>query len=200
MPLILTDEQQMLADAAGGFLAERAPVAHLRQLRDSRDPDGLSRELWRAFGEMGFAGVIIPEAHGGSGLGAVEAGVVAEALGRTLTPSPFLSSGVPAAPTLIDGGGEAQQSAWLPKIAAVAALVAHALDDGPKQNPAPVAVAAERAGNGFRLNGAKSFVVDGHVADQLIVAARTSGPPGDPDGLTLFLLDPSAAGLTTERT
>src|SRR5690606_38164299 len=86
MPLILTEEQTMLKEAADGILNEKAPIAHLRKLRDSRDPAGVSRELWRAFGEMGFAGVIIPEAHGGSGLGAVEAGVVAEALGRTLTP------------------------------------------------------------------------------------------------------------------
>ena len=74
MPLILTEEQTMLQDAADGFLNERAPIAHLRQLRDSRDPDGVSRDLWRAFGEMGFAGVVIPEEDGGSGLGAVEAG------------------------------------------------------------------------------------------------------------------------------
>ena len=100
MPLILTEEQAMLKEAADGFLGEHAPIAHLRKLRDSRDADGVSRELWRAFGEMGFAGVIIPEARGGSGLGAVEAGVVAEALGRTLTPSPFMGSGVLAATVL----------------------------------------------------------------------------------------------------
>ena len=92
MPLILTEEQTMLQDAADGFLNEHAPIAHLRKLRDSRDPDGVSRDLWRAFGEMGFAGVVIPEADGGSGLGAVEAGVIAESLGRTLTPSPFMGS------------------------------------------------------------------------------------------------------------
>ena len=97
MPLILSDEQPMLDEAADGFLSEHAPIAHLRKLRDSHDPDGVSRDLWRSFGEMGFAGVLIPEDHGGSGLGAVEAGVVAEALGRTLTPSPFLASGVLAA-------------------------------------------------------------------------------------------------------
>ena len=73
MPLILTEEQTMLQDAADGFLNEQAPIAHLRKLRDSRDPDGVSRDLWRAFGEMGFAGVVIPEADGGSDLGAVEA-------------------------------------------------------------------------------------------------------------------------------
>ena len=63
MPLILTEEQTLLKDAADGFLSEHAPIAHLRKLRDSRDADGVSRDLWRAFGEMGFAGVIIPEAR-----------------------------------------------------------------------------------------------------------------------------------------
>ncbi|HYC99007.1 acyl-CoA dehydrogenase [Brevundimonas sp.] len=193
MPLILTEEQMMLKAAADGFLAENAPIAHLRKLRDSRDADGVSRELWRAFGEMGFAGVVIPEEHGGSGLGAVEAGVIAEALGRTLTPSPFLGSGVLAARVLTGGSGE-QQAAWLPRIAAGEAIVALAVDEGPKHAPARMAATAERSGNGFRLNGAKGFVLDGHVADALIVAARTE------EGIGLFLVDPSTDGVTVERT
>ena len=102
MPLILTEEQTMLQDAADGFLNEQAPIAHLRKLRNERDADGVSRDLWRAFGEMGFAGVIIPEAMGGMGLGAVEAGVIAESLGRTLTPSPYLGSSILSAKVLIE--------------------------------------------------------------------------------------------------
>jgi acyl-CoA dehydrogenase len=193
MSLILSEEQAMLKEAADGFLAETAPIAHLRKLRDARDPDGVSRDLWRAFGEMGFAGVVIPEEHGGSGLGAVEAGVVAEALGRTLTPSPFLGSGVLSA-TVLKGGSAAQQGAWLPRIAAGEAIVALAVDEGPKHAPAKMATRAKRSGNGFRLTGAKGFVLDGHVADALIVAALTE------NGLTLFLVDPKAAGIEIERT
>ena len=197
MPLILTDEQQMLAEAADGFLNEQAPIAHLRKLRDGGDPDGLSRDLWRAFGEMGFSGVLIPEDRGGSGLGAVEAGVVAEALGRTLTPSPFLSSAVLSAAALKAGSDE-QQAAWLPRIAAGEAIVSLAVDEGAKHGPHRIAATAERSGNGFRLNGAKGFVLDGHVADALIVAARTSGE--GMEGLTLFLVDSMAAGVQIERT
>jgi len=193
MPLILTEEQTMLQEAADGFLAERAPVAHLRKLRGTRDADGVDRALWRAFGEMGFAGVIIPEALGGSGLGAVEAGVIAESLGRTLTPSPFFGSSVLSASALLHGS-EAQQRAWMPRIAAGDAIVALAVDEGAKHRPAAIATTAERAGNGFRLNGAKGFVLDGHVADALIVAARTDG------GLTLFLVDPKTSGVAVERT
>ena len=194
MPLILTEEQTMLKDAADGFLSENAPIAHLRKLRDSRDADGVSRDLWRAFGEMGFAGVIIPEEHGGSGLGAVEAGVVAEALGRTLTPSPFMGSGVLSAKVLVDGGSAEQQAAWLPRIAAGEAMLALAIDEGGKHAPSRWTTTAERAGNGFRLNGAKGFVLDGHVADALIVAALTE------NGLTLFLVDPKTSGVEIERT
>ncbi|WP_295244791.1 acyl-CoA dehydrogenase [uncultured Brevundimonas sp.] len=193
MPLILTEEQTMLQDAADGFLNEQAPIAHLRKLRDERDADGVSRDLWRAFGEMGFAGVIIPEALGGMGLGAVEAGVIAESLGRTLTPSPYLGSSILSAKVLIDGGSQAQQ-AWLPRIAAGEAILALAVDEGAKHAPSRITTRAERAGNGFKLNGAKAFVLDGHVADALIVVATAE------EGVTLFLVDPATAGVEIERT
>ncbi|HRO32580.1 MAG TPA: acyl-CoA dehydrogenase family protein [Brevundimonas sp.] len=193
MPLILTEEQTMLQQAADGFLNEQAPIAHLRQLRDDRDPEGVSRDLWRAFGDMGFAGVLIPEAHGGMGLGAVEAGVIAESLGRALTPSPFFGTAVLAARTLA-AGSEDQRAEWLPRMAAGQAIVSLALDEGAKHRPDRIATTAERAGNGFTLKGAKAMVLDGHVADALIVAARTD------EGTTLFLVDPKAAGVMVERT
>jgi alkylation response protein AidB-like acyl-CoA dehydrogenase len=194
MPLILTEEQTMLKEAADGFLNENAPIAHLRALRDNHDADGVSRDLWKAFGEMGFAGVIIPEEHGGSGLGAVEAGVFAEALGRTLTPSPFMGTGILSAKILTDGGSPEQQAAWLPRIAAGEAILSLALDEGVKHRPSNIATIAERSGNGFKLNGAKGFVLDGHVANALIVAAKTE------EGLSLFLVDPKTAGVEIERT
>ena len=193
MPLILTEEQTMLEEAARGFLAEAAPIAHLRQLRDSRDPDGVSRDLWACFGEMGFAGVMIPEAHGGSGLGAVEAGVIAEAVGRNLTPSPFLSTGV-LATVALKGGSDAQQGRWLPEIASGRLIAALALDEGRKHRPEAIETTAVRSGNGFRLDGSKAMVVDGHLADLLIVAARTD------EGVGLFLVDPDADGVEVERT
>jgi len=194
MPLILTEEQTMLAETAQGFLAEQAPLSSLRTLRDTRDPDGLSRDLWRGFGEMGLAGVIIPEAYGGSGLGAVEAGVVAEAVGRSLAPSPFLSTGLLAARALIDGGDAAQKQDWLPRFAAGEAIAALALDEGAKHRPDKIQTRAERSGNGWKLKGSKALVVNGHIADVLIVAALTD------DGLGLFLVDPKASGVSCERT
>ncbi len=91
MALVLNEEQSMLRDSARGLISDKAPVAHLRKLRDTKDATGFSRELWSTFAEMGFAGLLVPEDFGGSGLGCVEAGVVMEEIGRTLMPSPFLS-------------------------------------------------------------------------------------------------------------
>ena len=90
MALVLNEEQSMLRDSARGLIGDRAPIAHLRKLRDSRDPLGYSRELWKEFAEMGFAGILVPEDNGGSALGHVEAGVVMEEIGRNLTPSPLV--------------------------------------------------------------------------------------------------------------
>lgn len=200
MPLLLNDEQTMLRDTARGFLAENGPVAHLRRLRDTRDADGFSRDLWKGFAEMGFTGILAPEAYGGLGLGHVEAGVVMEEIGRNLTPSPFLSTALLAVSTLTRGGSEAHKAEHLPAIVAGERLFALAVDEHAKHGPHRTAMRAERSGNGFRLNGTKTFVVDGHVADRLIVAARTAGAPGETDGLTLFLVDPKAKGVAAERT
>jgi acyl-CoA dehydrogenase len=200
MALVLTEEQEMLQESARGFLAEKAPVAALRKLRDEKSEDGFSRALWKEMAEMGWAGVLVDEAHGGSGFGFVGAGVLAEEMGRTLTASPFLSTSILAATALSKFAGEAAKDAHLPAIAAGRTLFAFAVDEGRKHAPAKTAMRAEKAGNGFRLSGAKTFVADGHVADKLIVAARTAGAPGEEAGLTLFLVDANAKGVARERT
>ncbi|WP_315812018.1 acyl-CoA dehydrogenase family protein [Bradyrhizobium sp. SZCCHNR2028] len=200
MPLLLTEEQSMLRDSARGLISDHAPVSHLRKLRDTRDETGFSRELWATFAEMGFAGLLVPEEHGGSALGAVEAGVVMEEIGRTLMPSPFLATAVLSASALTRAGSAAQKSEYLPKIASGALLAALALDEGAKHRPLHTALQAVRSGNGFKLTGAKAMVVDGHVADLLLVVARSAGAPGEREGLTLFLVDPKAKGVAIERT
>jgi alkylation response protein AidB-like acyl-CoA dehydrogenase len=200
MALVLNEEQSLLRDSARGLIGDKAPVSHLRQLRDSKDAAGFSRDLWRSFAEMGFSGLLVPDEFGGSGLGCVEAGVVMEEIGRTLMPSPFLSTAVLAASALSRGGSVAQKSEHLPKIADGSLLAALAVDEGAKHRPLQTKMQAMRSGNGFKLNGAKAFVVDGHTADLLIVAARTAGAAGERGGLTLFLVDPKAKGIETERT
>jgi alkylation response protein AidB-like acyl-CoA dehydrogenase len=200
MALVLTEEQSLLRDSARGLISDKAPVSHLRQLRDAKDATGFSRELWKTFAEMGFSGLLVPEDFGGSGLGCVEAGVVMEEIGRTLMPSPFLSTAVLAASALSRGGSAAQKAEHLPKISAGSLIAALAIDEGAKHRPLQTRLQAVRSGNGFKLNGAKAFVVDGHVADLLIVAARTAGSAGEREGVTLFLVDPKTKGIATERT
>ena len=200
MALVLTEEQSMLRDSARGLISDKAPVAHLRGLRDAKDTTGFSRELWKTFAEMGFSGLLVPDQFGGSGLGCVEAGIVMEEIGRTLMPSPFLATSVLAASALVRGGSDAQKAQHLPKIADGSLLAALAIDEGAKHRPLQTKLQATRSGNGFKLSGDKAFVVDGHTADLLIVAARSAGSAGDKNGLTLFLVDPKAKGLAIERT
>ena len=197
MPLYHTDDQAMLRDSAAPFIADSAPVAHLRGLRDSNDQTGFSRDLWKQFAEMGFTGMLVPEAHGGLGLGHAEAGIVLEEIGRNLTPSPFLATSVAAAATLSAAGG-AMANEWLPRIAAGDAVIALAIDEGPRHRPERSALSATRAGNGFKLSGTKTFVLHGHVADMVLVVARTAGAPGESDGLTIFAVPQGAAGISAD--
>jgi len=200
MPLVLNDEQIMLRDNARGFLSKKAPIAHLRHLRDTHDADGFSRPLWKDFVEMGWAGILVPQNYGGLGLGHVEAGVVMEELGRTLTPSPFLSTAILAANALARAGNEKQKSEYLSRIVAGDLIGTLAVDESAKHRPEKTAMAATRSGSGLTLNGAKTFVLDGHVANLFIVAARTAGSPGETKGVTLFLVDSTAKGIRAERT
>src|SRR4029077_472326 len=175
MPLVLSDEQIMLRDNARGFLSKKAPIAHLRHLRDTHDADGFSRPLWKDFVEMGWAGILVPQNYGGLGLGHVEAGVVMEELGRTLTPSPFLSTTVLAATAIARAGTDKQRRKYLSLIVAGELIASLAVDETAKHHPEKTAMSAARAGNSFKLNGAKTFVIDGHVAHLLITVARTAG-------------------------
>ncbi len=200
MALVLTEEQQMLRDAARGFLDEKAPVSALRKLRDTNDETGFSRDLWKEMAEMGWAGILVGEDYGGADFGFVGAGVLAEEMGRTLTASPFLSTSILAATALQKLGGDAQRQEHLPKISAGEAVFALAVDETRKHGPQKTAMKAEKHGNGFKLSGDKTFVADGQVADNIIVAARTAGAPGDAEGITLFLVDAAAKGVARERT
>ncbi len=192
MPLYLDDDQTVLQDTIRDFVAEHAPVSHMRALRDADDATGFSRDLWKQFAEMGFTGILIGEDQGGLGLGHVEAGVVLEEIGRNLSPSPFLSTAVAAVEAL---KGTGQSERWFPGIIAGETVAALAIDEGAKHRDT-VAMTAERSGNGFKLTGAKRFVTHGHTADLIIVAARTGGSADDKDGITLFAVPKDAAGLT----
>ncbi|WP_353228379.1 acyl-CoA dehydrogenase family protein [Novosphingobium sp.] len=195
MPLYHTEDQAMLADTVTGFIGEHGAIKpQLRSLRDAGDAAGYDPALWKQFAEMGLTGILVPEADGGLGLGHVEAGIVLREVGRNLTPSPFLSTAVIGASALVHGSDDIK-GRYLPGILAGDTVLALALDEGAKHRPERIGLRAEKAGNGFRLTGVKSFVVHGPSADALIVAARTAGSDGDDDGITLFAVPRDAAGI-----
>src|SRR5262245_28275634 len=194
--MTLNDDQRLLQDTVRPFMAEEGAIKpQLRHWRDTGCTDGFGTALWKQFGELGLTGILIPESQGGAGLGAVEAGVVLEEIGRNLTPSPFLTTAVAAVRAL---EGSAQAERWFPGILAGETVAALAIDEGKHHNPAGVALEAKRQGNGFVLNGAKQFVVHGNSADVILVAARTGGSPGEIDGLTLFAVEKGAGGVEVE--
>ena len=200
MALTLTAEQKLLQDNARQFVREAAPVEHLRRLRDARDATGFSRELWREMAKLGWAGIVFPEAYGGSGLGFTELGVVLEECGRTLVPTPIVSSVLLCGGLLLEGGDDAQKQSVLPAIARGESVVALACEEAPRWDPYRVALEAEPHGAGYKLRGHKNFVLDGHVADQLIVTARTGGSSDQRSGISLFLVDARQKGVKIERT
>jgi alkylation response protein AidB-like acyl-CoA dehydrogenase len=200
MSLVLTEEQELIKQGAAEFLKEHAPVTHLREMRDTEDPTGFSKALWREMAELGWTGIPFEEDLGGAGLGFAELGVVLEECGRTLAPYPFLSTVVLGGGAVALGGSEAQKQAILQGVCKGDTLLALAFQETSRFAPFAIDTKAEKNGEGYRLSGKKIFVLDGHVADQLIVAARTSGAAGEQAGITLFLVDPNADGCTIERT
>jgi alkylation response protein AidB-like acyl-CoA dehydrogenase len=195
--MLLTDDQKMLQETAASFLAEEGGIAkQLRHWRDTGCTDGYGTALWKQFGELGLTGICIPESHGGLGLGATEAALVLEEIGRNLTPSPFLTTAVVGASAI---AGTAHGERWYPQILSGEAVLALAIDEGPRHAPEQNALGATRLGNGFVLNGSKQFVVHGNSADMVLTVARTAGSPGETDGLTIFAVPKDVAGLSVER-
>ncbi|MDF1728454.1 MAG: acyl-CoA/acyl-ACP dehydrogenase [Sulfitobacter sp.] len=187
--LVRTEEEVMLADMARGFLDGSAPVKKLRQMRDANQTHDAA--LWKEMADMGWAGVLVPEEAGGSDMGFAAANVIAEEMGKTLVVSPFLSTAVIAA-TALRQVSDARASDALARIASGEATYALAIDEGVKFNPDGTALEARADGNGFRLTGKKQFVVDGALADRLLVLARTA------DGLTLFDIPADREGIIRE--
>ena len=200
MSMLLNEEQTLLKDSARGFFEEKLPIAALRALRDSKDQTGFDRDLWGEMAEMGWAGVLIPEAYGGVEFGYKGLGQVLEEAGRTLAASPLVSTVLLCGPLILAAGSEEQKQEILPAIASGDRIMALALEEAPRHAPTKITTRAEKITDGYSLCGQKTFVLDGHVADQLIVVARTSGEPGDQHGLSLFVVDGNAKGLTCTRT
>lgn len=195
MTFILTEEQNMLREAARDYTSGELSLTYFRKQRDE-GKNGKDTAAWAAMAEMGWAGVLVPEDFGGSDFGYVGLGQVLESQGRTLAPSPLLQTALIGVSAVLLGGSTEQKETLLPKIAEGQVSTALALDEKPHFAPLYTAMKAEAHGASFKLTGTKTFVASGHTADLFIVVARTSGKPGESSGLTLFMVPRDAAGLT----
>ena len=193
------DEQSMLRDAARGWVRDRAPISALRKLRTENLETGFDPALFGEMVEMGWTGILVPEDDGGFGFGHASIGLIAEELGRNLVASPLISSAVAATDALVLCGNPDQKSEWLPRLLSGEIHAAIALEEAIAHNPSGVALRARLDGNSWVLDGRKQPVFDYGEAGLVIVAARTSGEPGDRDGITLFLCPRDAPGTSATR-
>ena len=189
MGFALNEEQTILQDVARKFFQEKMPVAHLRQLRDSQDPKSFDPQLWQEMAALGLTGTLISEDYDGTNFGALGLCLVLEEAGRTLAPSPLLSTSLIGAACLSLDGSEALKKQTLPKIASGEIVIALALEEGAHHAPYQIKARAVKSNGGFKISGSKVFVIDGMAGEKIIFAARTSGIPGERSGITLFLLD-----------
>jgi alkylation response protein AidB-like acyl-CoA dehydrogenase len=192
-----SEEQDMLRQAAHDFLAENCPTTFVRQMME--DDKGYSPALWQKMAELGWLGLAFPEEYGGQGLGFVDLTVILEEMGATLLPSPFLSTVLLAGQTILFGGSEAQKQTYLPKIADGALLATLAMTEPSGRFDAEgiMEVKALPAEGGFTISGTKLFVPDAHVADVMVVAARTKESGDKSFGISLFLVDSQTPGIST---
>ncbi len=199
MALVLNEEQRLLKDTAKDFLSANMPVEALRKLRDSDDEMGYSREHWQQMCELGWASIVLPEEYDGLDFGFMGLGAVIEESGRVLAASPLMSTVVLGASILMLGASDEQKAALLPKIASGELTLALAMEEGNHHAPLDTVLRAEATASGYRLSGSKSLVTDGYSADKLIVLARSSGKAGEAEGLSLFLVDGNAQGVSRHR-
>ena len=194
------EDLDLLRDSAERFFTEQMPVAEIRKIRDQPHPDGFERDLWQGMVGMGWSGILVSEEHGGLGMGHRSMGVIMEAAGHTLAASPLLSSAVLGVCLLQKLGSAQQQAEYLPPIVDGRLITALALEEHRRHRPDAIETSAVLDGEQFILNGAKTFVIDGHVADRLFIVARTSGDSNERDGVSLFNVAASTPGIEVSRT
>jgi len=195
MDFELSEEQRLLKDSVERLFADRYDFETRKRFMASAD--GWSRDAWKQYAELGLLGLPFDEKHGGFGGGPVETMIVTEAMGRALALEPYLATVVLAGGLLRHAGNEAQRSALLPKIADGTLLLAFAhAERQSRYDLGDVTTTAKKNGAVFVLDGAKSLVLHGDCADQLVVSARVSGGRKDREGIALFLVDGKANGLS----
>src|SRR3954469_9897996 len=193
MDLNLSDEQRLLRESVDRFVAESYHADYRRKA--AADPLGFSPAIWQQFAELGWLALLIPEAYGGLGAGAIETGILMEAFGRGLVSEPYLSTVVIGAALISQCGSEAQKQALLPGVADGSLILAFAHSErAARFDLAEVATTARKTPDGWRLNGQKTVVLDGNAAGQIIVSARVASDIGSPGKLCLFLVPTGTPG------
>lgn len=188
---VLSEEQVMLRDMAREWTQNESPISAFRKVRDSGGDRGYDASAYRHIAEMGWPGIIIPEACGGSDFGWLSLGLVVEETAKTLTASPLAASSL-AASALVLGGTDATKGEWLPRLASGEAVGTLAFDEGPRHDPAKLSTVAAKSATGWVLNGTKAFVHEAHGADLLIVGAMAEGEAA------LFAVPTSAKGVSID--
>src|SRR3984957_1703377 len=192
----LSQDQKLLVDTAAAFARKESPVTRLRAMR--QDAVGYSRSVWKQMGELGWLGILLPESLGGFGGAFAGGALILEKFGTTLVPERYIASVVLAGSFLLATGSEEQKKRWLGPVAAGDATLAlaYAERDG-RFDPLRIVTRAQKTGGAYRLRGEKVSVLNGHAADAIVVTARTSGAIADADGISAFVVDAGAPGLTT---
>ena len=195
MNFAFSEEQELLRSTARKFFDNECASETVRKLMEG--PEGMTRELWKKLAEQGWLGLIVPDEHGGMGLGIVDLVVLMEEMGRAVVPGPFFSTVLLGGLAILEGGTDAQKKAWLPRLASGEARAALAwMEPSADLGARGITLQAAAKGGGHTLNGTKLFVQDAHTADVIVVAARTATGKTSEEGISLFLVPKGSAGLT----
>ena len=195
MDLGLSEEQELLKNAARDFLEKECPESHVREMEE--DEKGYSPELWKKMAEQQWQGLMIPDQYGGTGMGYLDLVILTEEFGRALVPGPFIPTAVGGAIALMEGGSDAQKQEYLPKIASGEQIWTLAFTEPTARFDAEgVELEAKADGDNFVLNGTKLFIRDSHVSDYMTVVARTKKGKDAEAGITLFIVETKSTGIS----
>ena len=194
MDFALNEEQDMLRKMSRDFLENECPKTLVREMEE--DEKGYSLDLWKKMAEVGWMGLAFPEEYGGEGLGFLSLAVLIEELGRALVPGPFLSTVVYGGLTILASGTDEQKKEFLPKIAKGELIMSLALTEpSASWDASGIETKAVAEGDNYVISGTKLFISDAHIADYLLVAARTKDSANKEDGITLFLVDAKSPNI-----
>jgi alkylation response protein AidB-like acyl-CoA dehydrogenase len=195
MNLALSEEQEMLRKMARDFLTDKLPKTVVKEIEQSEA--GYSPELWQEMAGLGWMGLALPEKYGGSGMSFLDLAILLEEMGRACLPGPYFSSVILGGLTIADAGSDEQKQAYLPKIASGEIIFTLALTEASAQYNADMETKATVDKDGYVINGTKLFVPDAHIANYMLVVARTDEKAKGENGLTIFIVDGKSPGISS---